>query len=205
LFDEARFAELRPAFAELRQGKVLSSAALNAIRAVVDQSDLADAEQKSGLERVLAAPTLPPRAFLSPAELAGVLYDLLALSCYPAGGHWSLVERGENFVVLEHAGALLLDEPWYEDLVSGDSAHSYDLRIPVEGCDAILPNPSVKEVHAKLVALHGAAATKQRLNDLGAQTGRDPRWITSELEEFLQLLKQATSADRWGVAHQILL
>ncbi len=204
LFDEAKYERLKPSLIELRRGRALSQAAQDAMRQALTAATATEDYEHAQLKRVVAASGLAPRAFLSPRELADALISFVTLGCYPRAGDYSLVDPGDNFVVVESAGRVLLGEIWYDHLLNGDAPDAYSLDIPSEVCDAIVPHGAVGAIRAQLASLMASPELAASLQDLKDE-GHEPKWIVQELGELQQILQRASSSPGLGLAHRVLL
>jgi hypothetical protein len=131
-FDRARFQSLLPLLNELDAARELSVGSrrqLAELFAVKPVPQLFETEFGTAA-RVLAAERLELRVHLRPTDL-GALIEAVVLACIPAWGEFSFRDSvGSTWVVLDEVQRYLMDEDWYQAIISSISRTRYSTELP---------------------------------------------------------------------------
>lgn len=195
-FNAGRFAELESALVALDSTRKLGEVARQTVTATLPPIS---GERAGGgrnvLHRILAAPDVDPRTFLTPRELDSAIDALVTLTCFEDGAAYSLVQEvGASWVVLDAVQRDLMDQPWYERVFHAeDRALVAPIRFPARGEDrrSMLTPEGTRMVVANIDAMPETWTAVPAFRDV--------------LTALHRLARSVESRPGWTLAFQFLL
>ena len=199
IFNTARHEEAQAALSELKSARRLSASSLELVQRALHEAptegDSSSYLDRTALSRIVRAPELELRYFLTPTQFLVAAEAFVSLYCYENAGRYSLCESGPTWIVLEASIPALREQSWVEDLLIQSA------EVPAEGVDERLRLEALARLRDEVAQVRAAP----RLEVYADWRPELEALARPELDAFQSLIDKALSGDDLTLAYQTLL